>query len=223
MKRLRVLLIFLLAIVLVLSACSSDGGNSGGGGSSLAAPVITVTAEDYGANYIKWEKLDYAKKYNIYRKVYDDASDSWTEWESISSTKNDSCTDSDVTAGVKYAYRVRATDSSGNKGEYSIAVEARAKEATIPFVSVEPKGKGSVTVTLRPVEDVSKYRIYRRERNETEGAWGEWEFLAEIDADTTTYTDTGLTSGVKYGYRATAVSASGVETDHSNGANVTVE
>ena len=222
MKRFRVLLIFLLAIVLVLSACSSGSDNSGGGSGGLAAPVITVTAEDYGAIYIKWDKLDSAKKYNIYRKVYDDASDSWTEWESISSTKNDSYTDSDVTPGIKYAYRVRATDSNENKGEYSVSGEARAKEATIPFVSVESENKGTVTVTLRPVEDVQKYRIYRRERSDSDG-WSEWVFLVEIDADTTTYTDTNVTSGVKYGYRATAVSADGAETDYSNGANVTVQ
>ncbi len=221
MKKICAIVLSLLIGVLVLSGCGAEGGDSEGG--SLAAPKITATAEDYGAIYIKWDSVKGASKYNTYRRTYDEASDDWGEWENINSTKNDSCTDSEVIPGVRYAYRVRAVAGDKDKSDYSNVEEVTAKEATIPFVSVESESKGSVTVSLRPVEGVSMYRIYRRERNEAAGSWGEWEFLVEIDADTTTYTDTNVTSGTKYGYRATAVSSNGTETNHSNGANVTVQ
>ena len=222
MKRICCLLIALMT-VLLLAGCAAPKPNPSlqGKGSGLAAPVITVTAEDYGAIYVKWDEVNGAAKYAVYRRIFNKSSESWGDWENIESTKNTSFTDSTVVPDTRYAYRVRAVDSTKNKGEYSQNQEAKAKTPTVPFVTVSSEKAGSVTVTLRLVEGVQEYRIYRRTYDKAKKAWGDWESLATVTSGA--YTDTNVQSGTKYGYRATAVKADGTETGHSNGANVTVK
>ena len=173
MKKFCALITMLLVILLLLAGCSGTEPAQASGKSSLAAPTITATAEDYGAIYVKWGAVDGAEKYGVYRRVYD-AAGSWSEWENIDNTKNTSFTDSTVTPGIKYAYRVRSIDSAKNKSDYSQNREAVAKTPTIPFVTVSSEQSNAVTVTLRPVEGVQEYLIYRRTYNSAEKAWSQW-------------------------------------------------
>lgn len=216
MKRTLMFTALLVLTLLLFSGCGAKSAAT----SLEPPPSFVATAEDYGAVYVRWEEAKDAEKYIVYRRTFDENANSWGDWEKIYTNKNRSFTDTDITVGTKYAYRAKCVDSSGEKSEYSTVCEVTAKEATIPFVSVKAETKDCVTVSLRAVEGVERYHIYRRVYDASKKAWGDWASLAETD--TVSYLDKSVSSGVKYGYRATAVRADGTETGFSNGANVTV-
>lgn len=189
---------------------------------ALAAPVLTISAKKYGTIYLKWEAVDKAVKYVVYRRAYDASAKTWGSWEKIKTTKKLTLMDSEVTPKVQYAYRAKAIDENNEKSAYSEIVKAKAKVATIPFVTVASEaGSSCVKVSLRAVDGVKSYGLYRRAYDASAKAWGEWEKLAVLSD--TTYTDTAVDVGAKYGYRATSVADDNTESGFSNSASVTVK
>ncbi len=72
-------------------------------------------------------------------------------------------------------------------------------------------GNGSVTLEWAdPGDDsITGYEFIQREKNGTWGDWGSWTAIGGSDADTTTYTVSGLTNGKGYRFRIRAVNGAG--------------
>ena len=92
-------------------------------------PTVEVTASS-GKNVVSWTTVPDATQYRVYRR--DNESGSWSDWVMVARVaKVTSWSDTDVTTGKQYKYRVRAY-TGVNWGdavwtEYSNAVSVRAK------------------------------------------------------------------------------------------------
>ena len=123
----------------------------------------------------------------------------------VASPANPTYTDTGLTNGTAYSYKVAAVDGSGNVSAQSSAVSATPvapPDTTAPSV---PAGLGAtpastqVTLAWTASTDnvgVTGYRVYR-------GG------VLIAAPSGTSYTDTGLTNGTAYTYRVAAVDAAG--------------
>lgn len=121
-----------------------------------------------------------------------------------------SFTDSNVTNGTTYYYKVSAVNSKGEgdpSNEVSLTPQAQGRTATAPQrLKALGKHDGILLTWSAPKDSgtspVTKYRVYRGT------ASGVLSQLAEVDP-TTRYNDTSAAKGVRYFYAVSAVNAAG--------------
>ncbi|MCR4647899.1 MAG: fibronectin type III domain-containing protein [Lachnospiraceae bacterium] len=168
-----------------------------------ASSKITVTNSDSGI-VIKWNKIDGAIKYGLYRSEYNGSS--WGSWTGVKTLTKTEYTDSDVAKGKQYKYRVRANNKAG-WGPYktSSAVEVPLPLPQAP-AKVTAKGEsGKIKVTWSSVETAEKYRVYRKEYDGD--SWSGWTKLKDTTAKS--YTDTNVIDGITYKYTVRAYNKTG--------------
>jgi len=85
-----------------------------------------------------------------------------------------------------------------------VPLELPAQEIGIPSGLKAEVSDGSITVSWKPVEEASKYKVYRSSEERTD-----WTGIAETTD--TSYTDDGLINGRVYLYSVSAVSSDGLE------------
>ncbi len=159
---------------------------------SLNKPVLTVTAGN-GYATLRWNAVSNAVSYRVYR--YDNGT-----YTALVNTSGTAYTASNLTNGKKVGFLVRAFN--GNIGSpftvadvvYTTPFGALAK----PVVTAAA-GSGQVTVKWNAVSGAASYRVYRYVNNQ-------YIYLKEITG--TSYTDTGLANGTKYGYLVRAFNGS---------------
>ena len=150
---------------------------------------------------VTWEKTDRAVQYKVYRKVEGD-----TGWTGIATVTGTSYTDSKVTADVQYTYTVRGINADG---ELSPTYDKKGVSNTVPTTPDQVKltaakvSGTSIVVTWEQADRAAKYRVYRRAEGDSS-----WSTLAYSVAGTS-YTDTGVTPGVKYTYTVRGVTSDG--------------
>jgi len=150
--------------------------------------------------------------YRVYRRASDGS------WTRIAQTGSSAHTDSGLTAGTTYTYRVTAYDQAGNEGVASAQVSATpTADVTAPAAPtglVATAGDGSVALgwTGNSESDLAGYRVYR-------ASGASWELIASVT--TNAHTDTGLANGTAYSYRVTAYDVSGNESPASTAATAT--
>jgi chitodextrinase len=164
-----------------------------------SAPTIAVTAGN-NSNVISWSAPSgngaSVTKYEISRKT---GSGTYTVLSSTHTTT--SYTDSSLTAGTAYTYRVRAYNNAG-WGGYS------AEKAGTPYAvpgapsapSVSPGNGQNVITWTAPANNGSTITKYELKRGDT---------VLKSDITGTTYTDTGLANGTSYSYTVRAYNAAG--------------
>ncbi len=146
---------------------------------------VKATAQDT-KNLITWNAVNNATKYRIQRH-------NGTSWTTIAYPTATSYTDTNVTEGNTYKYRVLAY-VGGAWGKISAVAEVRAY-STIPRDVKATAGEGSVKLSWKAVENATKYRVQRQ--NGT--TWSTVSY-----PNTTSYTDSKLTIGKEYKYRVLA-------------------
>ena len=159
---------------------------------TLAANLESVT--------LKWSKTTGADGYQIYRKT---SSGSYKLVKTISGGSTVTWTDSSITLGETYYYKIRAYSSdSGTKeyGNYSSAVKVAVKPPQVVIGSVTMTADyTSATITWGKVASASGYRIYRKTSS------GSYELVKTISGSSTvTWTDSTLEAGETYYYRIRA-------------------
>ncbi len=132
--------------------------------------------------------------------------------------------DTGLAASTSYSYRVRAQDTNGNLGPYS-SVATVATPAAIPslpgnLTATSPSDTQidlSWTASTETGGTISDYLVER-----CQGA--NCTNFAQIGtSETTTYYDTGLTSGTTYSYEVQAKDAAGNLSPYSNVASATAQ
>lgn len=172
-------------------------------------PVTSVTTKSETSLEVKWNTVSYANQYRIDRRI---EGGEFSTIATLDSSKT-SYTDTGLTAGTKYYYRVYGKNSAGTSpkrgGVFGVT------KTTIPKVSsVTAISESELKVKWNAVTGAKKYIVCRKRENTGEG----WQYYSRIKETTSTeYTDTGLEPNTLYYYGIIAVNETGAESGGTNG------
>lgn len=153
----------------------------------MATVISSVTNTETGIR-LKWKKTTGAEKYIIYRKA---GNGSWKKYKSVKAANGCSFTDTKVTNGSKYAYKIRAY-ADGVYGAYSsIHTIYQVKQ---PALKVKKAGKGRLKCSWKKNTKANSYQIMYGTKASMQGA----KTIAIKKAGTVKKTITGLKAGKKY-------------------------
>ena len=153
--------------------------------------ISSTLSADYNAVKITWKKADYAKKYEVYR-----ATSSNGTYKKVKTTTSRSYTDTGLTTGKKYYYKVRAINGTA-KGSYSSWKSAVPVLNGIKSFEAEKTALTSIKLTWGKVNGAQKYEIYRAtSKNGT--------YKKIYTTKSTSYTDKNLATKKTYYYKVRA-------------------
>lgn len=169
--------------------------------------LTSVTSVEYNAIGLKWDKVDGANGYKIYRKLPSDKN--YKELITLYG-QTDKYTDQTVTCGTTYQYVMKSfryengkTYTSGN----SSAVSCKAVPPVVK-VKVASTGYNSLNVSWEKVNGATGYRIYFKKDNAKK-----WTTLATFENGSLTSCEhRKLTTGVNYTYTVRAYYKDGSKT-----------
>lgn len=161
-----------------------------------ARPVVSITTNaSSGKPSLKWNAVDGASKYEVYRATSKNGT--YTKMYTTTST---SYTNSSAVAGTTYYYKVKAIcgKSSYGNSAYSV-VKSITCDCARPTVTVKcNENTGKPVLSWKAVDGASKYYIYRS----TDGGktYKYWDSTSK-----TSYTNSGAEAGKTYYYKVKAV------------------
>ena len=169
--------------------------------------LTSVTSVEYNAIELKWDKVDGANGYKIYRKLPSDKN--YKELITLYE-QTDKYTDQTVTCGTTYQYIIKSfryengkTYTSGN----NLAVSCKAVPPVVK-VKVASTGYNSLKVSWEKVNGATGYRIYFKKDNAKN-----WSTLATFENGSLTSCEhRKLTTGVNYTYSVRAYYKDGSKT-----------
>ena len=137
---------------------------------------------------LSWNSVTGATKYNVYRRL---PGESWSGMKPIKTVTSTSYTDSGLSAGQKYYYRVAAANTSA-EGEQSETLDVYTQPTT---PTVKTNGNNSIKLNWAKISgpDTYEYVIHRKTES---GSFSKINTLTTLE-----YADTGLQSGITYIYR----------------------
>ena len=151
---------------------------------------VKATAGDKQVK-LTWMAVSGATKYRIQRLNN-------STWGTIATVSTNSYTNTGLTNGTKYSYRVLASADSSTWSSASAVVSATpaaAVKVSTPTNVKATAGDKQVKLTWTAVSGATKYRVQRL----NDSKWGT---IATVS--TNGYTNTGLTNGTTYSYRVLA-------------------
>ncbi|MDY5880207.1 MAG: leucine-rich repeat protein [Oscillospiraceae bacterium] len=161
-----------------------------------ARPVVSITTNaSSGKPSLKWNAVDGAAKYEVYRATSKNGT--YTKMYTTTST---SYTNSSAVPGTTYYYKVKAIcgKSSYGNSAYSV-VKSITCDCARPTVTVKcNENTGKPVLSWKAVDGASKYYIYRS----TDGGktYKYWDSTSK-----TSYTNSGAEAGKTYYYKVKAV------------------
>ena len=164
---------------------------------------LSATAGDKSVK-LAWTASTGAASYNVYRGTATGAQNPTPVAMNVASP---AYTDTGLTNGVKYFYKVAAVNANGTGDKSN---EASATPAAIPVGPPPPTGisatagNGQVALKWTAATGAASYNLFR---STTSNGQGTTPVATGITG--TAYTDTGLTNGTKYFYKLASVDAAG--------------
>ena len=161
-----------------------------------ARPMVSITTNaSSGKPSLKWNAVDGAAKYEVYRATSKNGT--YTKMYTTTST---SYTNSTAVPGTTYYYKVKAIcgKSSYGNSAYSV-VKSITCDCARPTVTVKcNENTGKPVLSWKAVDGASKYYIYRS----TDGGktYKYWDSTSK-----TSYTNSGAEAGKTYYYKVKAV------------------
>ena len=170
-----------------------------------AAPTVTMTYSDSGKPKLTWKAVSGATSYRVFR-----SESRGTGYSLLGTTSSTSYTNTGAAVGKTYYYRVKAVNSVGTSG-YSNIVSGKAKAAApaAPSVTIGNSSTGKPQLTWKAVSGAVKYEIYRSTRQNSG-----YSLLGTTTS--TSYVNTGASTGTTYYYRVKAVNRNGMASGYSN-------
>ena len=147
------LIAIVLAVVTLISAMLV-------GVTAAAKPATpkTTTENALGGVLVKWNKVDSAVKYNIYRRQAGSS-----VWYIVGTTTGTSLLDNGVESGVYYAYSVRAYNNAGLYSDYIYGNTQSRKYMAVPKLTGISNSNNGLYIKWDDVAGVTNgYRVYRR-------------------------------------------------------------
>ena len=170
-----------------------------------AAPTVTMTYSDSGKPKLTWNAVSGATSYRVFR-----SESRGTGYSLLGTTTATSYTNTGAAVGKTYYYRVKAVNSVGTSG-YSNIVSGKAKTAApaAPSVTAGNSSTGKPQLTWKAVSGAVKYEVYRSTRQNSG-----YSLLGTTTS--TSYVNTGASTGTTYYYRVKAVNRDGMASGYSN-------
>ena len=169
---------------------------------SLAAPTVTAGLDDQGYPALTWPAVPDAAQYEVYRAASEDGN-----FAQLAAVTSNSYTNSAVlTDGAAYYYKVRALKANGTASAYSSVVTITYGTVPTPAAPAMRSAKADsagITVSWDTAANAVTYNVYR-----TADAGSSWTQVAS-SVKGTSYKDTTVKKGVKYGYKVRGVASDG--------------
>ena len=168
----------------------------------FGAPLVTGSKDSQGRPALKWDKVTDAAKYEVYRARSKNGTYSLMSTQSATGYTNTSY----LTNGTTYYYKVRALKANGTASAYSSVVTITYGTVPTPAAPAMRSAKADsagITVSWDTAANAVAYNVYR-----TADAGSSWTQVAS-SVKGTSYKDTTVQKGVKYGYKVRGVAADG--------------
>jgi fibronectin type 3 domain-containing protein len=182
---------------------------------AVAAPGIPTSLKAVSFSYnsikISWGAVTGATGYQIYR-----ATSSSGSYSLLMTTSSTSYTNTSLTTGKTYYYKVRAyktVESSRAYSSFSSVVSAKPIPSTPASVKAVSASYNSIKISWGVVAGASQYQIYR-----ATSSTGSYSWL--MTTSSTSYTNTGLTTGKTYYYKVRTYKTVGSSRIYSNFSSV---
>lgn len=180
---------------------------------SVGTPKISSVSV-VGANALKivWSKVSSVSGYVLYRKTDDG---SYKKLATVSKSKT-TYTNSSLSAGKKYTYKIRAYKTVSGKtyyGNYSNA-KSNTTVGTPKNLSVSIIDTNTLKIKWSKANYASGYALYAKVSG------GSYKKIATLNSSTTTYTHKKLQVGKKYFYKVCAIRKVGDKTYYGKFSNV---
>ena len=126
------------------------------------------------------------------------------KWTTVKSTAATAYTDTGLTKGATYIYRLRAYSTKARPSKYSSY--SKIKSILVPLVLSKPtltvtkSGTKNLKLVWKKVADAQKYEIYRYDKNK-------WVKIKTVSSKTLNYIDKNKKKGTTYKYRIRAYSS----------------
>lgn len=155
----------------------------------VATPTVSSLTRVETGIKVSWSAIPGAKKYRLYRHTGDG---NLTVVATVSGT---SYTDTSVSSGKNYYYRLRCVDSSGENFTSGYTTNDKyVYYVKAPSLTSVYGNNGGVTITWEKVNGASNYRISRKTGD------GNWQPVGTISASYSTFKDTSAKPGTSYTY-----------------------
>jgi len=177
------------------------------GGATGTAPAAPTGLTATGGNAqvaLSWAASSGATSYNIYRGTTAGGESTTAVATGITGT---SYTNTGLTNGTAYFYKVAAVNASGTSGLSNEASATPAATVTIPSAPTSltaTAGNAQVSLSWTASSGATSYNVYRGTT-----AGGESATAIATGITTTSFTNTGLTNGIQYFYKVAAVNSAG--------------
>ena len=165
----------------------------------LSSPTGKASSASYNSNKVTWNKVAGADGYEIYRAT--SQSGSYSLKKTVASGSNLSYTNTGLTTGKTYYYKVRAYRLVNGKkvySNYSDIVSSKPK-LTTPTLTLS-SGTKKVYVKWNKISGASGYEVYRG--TSKSGTYKRVKTISK--GSTSTYTNSGLSSKKGYYYKVRA-------------------
>ena len=207
-----VVLTSLISILLLQTGCAGIGGNTGSGGKTgMGVPAVPAGLSAAAGNAqvaLNWTASSGATAYDVKRSITTGG-----PYAQISTPTVPNFTDTGLTNGTKYFYVISASNSVGQSAN-SAEVNATPVLPTpaTPTGLAATAGNAQVSLNWNASTGATSYHVKRSTASGSE---------TQISAPASnSYTDTGLTNGIKYFYVVSAVNSGG-ESANSSEVNAT--
>jgi fibronectin type 3 domain-containing protein len=169
-------------------------------GNFVAAPKNLAAASAGGSVSLTWTDA----AWNETGFVIERSTDAGTTWNQVGTADANATgyTDSGVSVGGSYAYRVYATGDSANSANSNTATLALTP-AVPTGLAAAAQGANTIRLTWNDVAGDSGYAVDRSTTGTT------WTTIFSTAADATSFEDTGLNPASRYWYRIRAKSDAG--------------
>ncbi len=180
-----------------------------------AAPTgLTAAATSPSGIHLSWTDNSNNETSFVVERSSDGAN-TWTEAQATGANVT-SWDDAGLTAGGTYYYRVKARNGTGDSAYSNTANAATSQSLPAAPSGLVADGSSTTSIHLSWVDNSSNESSFRIERS-PDGISG-WTALKDVAANTTSWDDTGLSTGTPYSYRVKAMNSAG-DTQYTNTAS----
>jgi formylglycine-generating enzyme required for sulfatase activity len=158
---------------------------------------INISIDDSEVT-LSWNAVEGDVSYTIYWKT-----DNMTTWEKIENITETSYVHTGLTNGTSYSYEIVAVNSVGESERSTEIIGIPNIIPDIPTGVKATAAVGQITISWNAVQTASSYNLYWNTTGNVSGS------AQQIPVTSTSYNHTGLTTGVTYYYRVTAVNSAG--------------